>query len=336
MSKTIKQLELFILREKIIDLIRNFFKQKQFQYINCPVLNHSLPLEPNLYSFKTEWKYLNSKKELYLSCSPEASLKKILALGIKNCFSISPSFRNHEPADLEHNPEFLMLEWYRSSSGYQKIMQDVQELFIYIYDNISNSKKIKNKIVNYQNNKIYLDKKWPIFSFDKLFRKSCNIDFSKNPNLAKLKRIAVKKGYQIQSSTWSEIIDQFFLNDIVPKLPNGPFFLIDFPSKISPLCKKNSKKSYLAERFELYVGKLELANGNNENTDSKQVMRRFNEEQEYRTDNNLTTHPINKNFIQDLNILKGKKIAGAGLGVDRLLMLFTDTISIKQINSFAL
>src|SRR6266498_2907542 len=106
-------LQPYYIREELIHQTRQFFRTKNFREIIAPVLKESLPLEPNIYPFQTTWNRHNKQNPLYLVTSPESSLKKMLAKGVGNCFAIGHSFRNLESAGTKHNPEFLMLEWYR-------------------------------------------------------------------------------------------------------------------------------------------------------------------------------------------------------------------------------
>src|SRR5258708_367510 len=109
-------LQPFFIREEIIKSIRSFFEEQYFHEVIIPILYSSLPLEPTLYSFSTTWKTNEGDRELYLCTSPESALKKMLAVGIGNCFAIGKSFRNLESSGPRHNPEFLMLEWYREDA----------------------------------------------------------------------------------------------------------------------------------------------------------------------------------------------------------------------------
>lgn len=233
-----KKLEYYYTREKIIRLIREFFTIRNFHEVITPVLNDSIPFEPNIYPFETEWKTIKRTKKIFLATSPEKNLKKMLALGIGNCFSIGHSFRNLESSGPLHNPEFLMLEWYRKNSTYNDIMIDVQNLIVSIYRYIDTSSK-----------------KWPVFSLPQLFRKYTNIDL--------VEFIAEEKN--------RADYDKLFVNEIESRLPKTPLFLIDYPSIISPLCKPKKDNPLLAERFEFYMNGIELANGNTENTDVKSV-----------------------------------------------------------------
>lgn len=237
-----KNIRSSIIKEEIIKKIRRFFYRHNFHEVIVPILNEALPLEPNLYPFSTVWKTPSSDKTMYLSMSPERGIKRLLAEGIGNCFSISKSFRNIERSGSLHLPEFLMLEWYREKAVYTDIMSDVEKLF-----------------TNFG-----FKKNWPVLSLKKLFQKYLDLDLEKTI---------------VNNKSFFDDYDQLFVNEIENKLPKEPLFLIDFPAKISPLCQPQKGNPIFAERFELYIAGIEIGNGNTENTDIRFVQRLFEDQQ---------------------------------------------------------
>lgn len=291
-----KQLAFYLEREKIINFIRKFFIGQGFHEVITPILNSSIPFEPNIYPFKTQWTTSRGCKEFYLPTSPEKNLKKMISIGMKNCFSIGHSFRNLEAAGSLHTPEFLMLEWYRENADYKIIMSDTKKLL--------SSLDVK------------FTEGWEIFSLEDLFNKYAKLELKEIiQNEQKLFDYAKKKGYQIEGSSWSELYDQIFVNEIEKKLPKKQCFIIDFPSRISPLCKPKKDKAYLAERFELYIDGIELANGNTENTDIQSVKSGLRK-------------PLDREFLDSLRKMKNATYAGIGLGIDRLTMLISNHSSL--------
>lgn len=291
-----KQLDYYFLREKIIKSIREFFINRNFHEVITPVLNELIPLELNVYPFKTEG--------FYLSTSPEKNLKKMLAIGIGNCFSIGHSFRNLEALGPLHTPEFLMLEWYRKNADYTVIMSDVKKLINYIIDNIHHSDF--NVLKHYNT-----------FSLITLFREYTKLNL-KEIILSdkKLFDYAKEKSYQTKNASWHQLYDQIFVNEIESKLSKEPCFLIDFPSRVSPLCRPKKNKPYLAERFELYINGIELANGNTENTDIESVK-------------NGLRKPLDHEFLDSLKKMQNASYSGVGIGIDRLSMIFSNNSYIK-------
>jgi len=238
--------------------IRQHFWNLNFTEVEIPYLNTSLPLEPNLYSFKSTWAHHN--KNYFLPTSPEFALKKFLSNHRQNCFSISHCFRDLENKSPNHTPEFLMLEWYEIDKDYQDLMLSL--------------KKFIHHFIDIEFTTLTLPQKLPTNEPD---------------------------------------FNQFFLNKIESKLPkNKAVFITGYPPFLSPLAKAN-------ERFELYINGIEIANGCTENTDSQSITTAFNQEKEYRLKNKLPLHPISTSFAS--NSAKIEKVAGLGLGLDRLLKI---------------
>ena len=299
-----------IVREEVIKTIREFFYTQNFHEVVAPLLNSALPLESNLHPFITEHKYKNTTETFYLAMSPERGIKKMLAAGMGNCFAISPSFRNYERVGSLHLHEFIMLEWYRKGAVYTDIMDDVEIVL----------KSVDKKM----GNKIGIPKEhFPRISLNKLFEERTGEKLDAliiNEDL--LKKVAGKKGYKTEGSTWEELYDQLFVNEIESTFIQEPFFLIDFPARISPLCKKKKNSPHLAERFELYIHGVEIGNGNTENTDTESIRNLFEKEHK------KTGMPIDEEFLISLKAMKSDSYAGVGMGIDRLTMLFAGENSV--------
>lgn len=358
-----KNLRPIYIKEEVIKAVREFFAGQNFHEMITPVLNKSLPLEPNLYPFKTVWDRAGKREDFYLSTSPEAALKKMIANGMGDCFAVGHSFRNMEGSGRQHNPEFLMLEWYRENADYRKIMEDVRELVIFIKKRIDRYLMSSAGLsLNYQGKSADLGGEWKVFSLVELFKKYAGMDLIKlagpvgrfppasahdlravgRPS-SLTTRFTVKssddlliiqakrKGYKVDGANWEQLFNQIFLNEIEPELPKTPFFLTDFPARISPLCAVKKENPEIAERFEFYLFGMELGNGNTENTDSKSVKKHMEEEKKIREKNKRIMAPIDREFLKALEAMSGKKYAGIGLGIDRLAMIFADE---DDINSF--
>jgi len=312
-------LRTILIREQIIKSMREFFYAQSFHEIIIPVLNRSIPLEPNIFPFVTKWNTRNKTQTLFLSTSPERRIKQMIAKGVKNCFAIGSSFRNLEDSGTLHTPEFLMLEWYRKNATYKNIMDDTQHLL----KHISNSLKIENKLT------LDFSQTWKKISLSSLFSRFLKTDLNKIIEKEQLIfDIAQKKGYNIKNTSWNNLYDQLFVNEIESHLPREPFFLIDFPMQISPLCKPKKNNTLLAERFELYINGVEIANGNTENTDSESIYNNFVVEQNKRSN----SQPIDKKFIDSIAKIKAS-YAGIGLGVDRLTMLLAHCDRIDELGT---
>jgi elongation factor P--beta-lysine ligase len=310
-----------LIKQNIIKEIRNYFFKQNFTEFNLPLLQKTLPLEPNIHAFTTAWKTLKTQKQLYLPTSPEANLKKILAAGCDSVFSISPAFRNIEDASPTHNPEFLMLEWYRKNTDYQQIINDVQNLII----------SLKNNVNTVPNHAISFKLPWPTVTMNELWQKYVGVTLKSVIHEADLNKLAATKGYTTENSTWEQLFNQIFLNEIEPHIGFNPFIITQYPSKVSPLCAPIPRNPDLAERFELYIGGMEIGNGNTENTNTKLVKQAFIDEENYRNNNKIDVPTIDASFLTALDQLNTSPIAGMGLGIDRLTMIFANVKDISEV-----
>ncbi|MCL4374301.1 hypothetical protein M1523_00410 [Patescibacteria group bacterium] len=307
----------FFLREQIIKTARSFFDRRGFHEVMIPMLNPAIPNEPNIHPFTTTWKTRRGERRFFLPISPERHMKQTIAQGIIPCFSISPVMRNLEDAGSVHAPEFLMLEWYRIDTGYRRIIKDVRSLVNQLKQTLDRYLNLPTTtILRYQSQTVDLKSDWPIVSLEELFATVTGLNYQQVITDDRvLFDQAAKKGYAVNGSGWGELFDQIFVNEIVPALPNQPCFVTDFPARLSPLCRVNRNKPYLAERFEFYLFRVEVGNGNNENTDADQVAKVIDQDPE---------------FIETLRRLdrSGHRYAGVGLGLDRLIMVLTDQTQI--------
>lgn len=300
-------MEKYIIREKIIKIVREFFYKQDFHEVIPPLLNKTLPLEPNLKPFHTTHGYKGTEETLYLAMSPERGIKHILAMGMGNCFSISKAFRNYEQTGLLHLNEFIMLEWYRKGAVDSNIMDDVEKLLQTV------NKKMGNKVAM---------KEGPFqrISLNGLFKEKVGIALEELIRSEELMvETAKQKGYKTEGATWEELYDQLFVNEIESTFSLRPFFLVDFPARVSPLCAPQKTKPLFAQRFELYIHKMELGNGNTENTDTVSVRQTFEMESK------KTGMLIDEDFLTSLSNMKGSSYAGMGIGIDRLTMLYTNS-----------
>lgn len=333
--------QIFFIREKIIRAIRDFFYKKKFHEVETPLLVPSVIPESYLDVFETCLKdRLGNKRRMFLTTSPEASIKKLLAAGIGNCFEITKSFRNGETGSDTHNPEFTILEWYRVNANYKDIMKDCEELIFYIH------KRIRNNIT-YKNKKIDITPPWERISIVDALEKYADINFneitknSKNSPMFpvdKIAKTARKKGYSVtDNNSWEEIFNQIFLNEIEPHLGNHgkPTIIYDYPKPMAGLAKTKEDDPHLVERFEFYIAGLELGDCYSELTDYKEQADRFKREMQMIKKRKKTAVVADKDFLEALKIGL-PQCSGIAVGIDRLVMLFADAPSIKDTLLFPL
>lgn len=323
----------FFIREEVIKTIRSFFYERNFHEVLTPTLNEAIPIEPNIYPFTTQWNTRSHKKNRYLSTSPERGLKPMLAQGIGNCFAFGKCFRNLEGSGSLHTPEYMMLEWYRENATYFDIMTDLQNLILAVKHALDVFLHRKHSyILEYQGMKISLEKEtWPIYSLSDLFHIHTGLDMKEIIDDTVLFRKARRKGYEVEHATWSELFDQIFVQEIESQMQSSPYFITDFPARLSPLCVVQKERPYLAERFEFFMCGMEIANGNNENTDYAQVRSFFEKERKSRIRLDIPVPPLDEVFIHALKKMNesGKNYAGIGVGIDRLAMIMADQDSLE-------
>jgi lysyl-tRNA synthetase class 2 len=321
------------IHEWTIQALRNFFINNNFHEIDTPTLLPRIPIEPNLYPLKTTWTQKNIV--YYLPTSPESSLKKLIAKGVGNCFSISKVFRDLEDIGLTHNLEFSMLEWYEMDKNCHDIAQTTQKLILDVYHKIlrKQQKNITN-ILNYQDQTVDLSAPWYSFTLQQLFKDYANIDLSQNLTTDKIIATASSKGYNTDDvTTWEPLYTQIFINEIESKLPQDkPVIIFDYPSQLSPLCLPCPNSPGFSQRFEFYIGGMEIGNAYTELNNSKIIKQNFEIETKFRQKNNLPIHPYDQEFVEACGQLP--PCGGIGLGVDRLAMLFANTSNIKDVLYF--
>jgi len=330
MNKMNKKIEIQIKREKVKDEIRSFLKKRKFLEVETPLVVKDISPEPYINPLSLEfYGEKNNKHKGYLITSPEYSLKKLLSFGFENIFEITKAFRQKEFFGGLHNPEFTILEWYRTKADYKAIMKDIEELVFTL-----NKKINKNRLLTYQGIKIDLTPPWLKISIKKAFQKYAKVNLDKIRETKKFRNALEKKGYKfLKNCHWNDFFYLVFLNEIEPKLPkNLPVILYDYPLYQAALAKRKSKNSFYAERFEVFIAGMEIANAFSELTDWKEQLKRLKEDQKLRKKLNKEFVVIDKKFIEALK--SGiPESAGIAVGIDRLEMLILD---IKDINDLLL
>ncbi len=317
------------LRAKVLTLIRQFFNDEGLLEVDTPLIELCPSMEPAISSFTTDYLGATQKRQLYLQSSPEYAMKKLLASGFENIFQITKSFRNGEITRL-HNPEFTILEWYRTDCDYQVIMNDVEKLLTFIREGLQLGEEIK-----YLNKKVDLSPPFGKLYIKDAFKLFAGIDLDEIRN-EDYHSILRNRGLSIDSSEsdFNTFFYYIFVNDVEPRLgADKPQFLVDFPAQLGSLARNKPGDDTYVERFELYIHGLELCNAFSELNDHDEQKRRFALEKRKRVDSGLPDYPIDTDFLAFLK--HGMPpAAGIAFGIDRLLMLFADTDDINDVILF--
>lgn len=325
-------LQQYLLREQVIDGIRQFFKSQSFHEVETPLLVERPSTETYLEFFETELELASGlTKRGFLITSPEYAMKKLLAAGMTHIFQLTKSFRNGEGLSSRHNPEFLILEWYRTEADYTHIMSDCEVLLVHLVTQTRGLTNGKAKII-YQGRDYDLTPPWPRISVPEAFERYAQISLEELLDEQLLLKVAAKKGYQIaESTTWEEVYNQIFLNEIDPKLAefNTPVILYDYPVSQAALSRRKDSDPRLAERFEFYLAGIELGNAFSELIDPQEQQKRLKEDLKFRKEIGRKSYDLDEDFIDALK--EGlPPTGGIAVGVDRLIMLLADVPSIHD------
>lgn len=315
--------EKYFVREKVLKSIRAFFEHEKFHEVETPILIARPPAESYLDVFETT--LLNRQRKgtpAYLTTSPEVPLKKLLVAGIGNCYALTKSFRNMETQSTMHNPEFTILEWYRVGADYFDIMKDCENLLLQLAG--------KNTLV-YRGKTIDLSAPWERITVAEAFQKYADVRFDEFLDFEKAKQIVVKKGYKVEkNSTWEQLYNQLFLNEVESHLGQGkPTILYEFPAVVAALAKLKQEDKRFAERFEFYIAGLELGDAYSELTEADEQEERFKKELVEIKRLGKTSYDYDHDFIEALRVGL-PKCSGIAVGVDRLVMLLSDTKDIAD------
>lgn len=320
-----------ILRCKIIQGIRQYFLDQGFVEIETPYLVASPGMEPHLSALELYCTYPNDTRgKKYLHTSPEYSMKKLLGQGWERIFQICRVFRDEEISET-HQIEFTMLEWYRAQADYQKIMEDCEGLLTFLSEKVLGEEQI-----SYQGKGVNLSSPFDRLSVARAMSLYGGVDIEKNRDGLALLEEAQARGYRFdRSATYSydDVFFKVFLESVEPRLGfPKPTILYDYPASMAALARLKPGNPFWAERFELFVAGLELANAFSELTDPAEQRRRFEEEQRLRAQLGKPVYPIDEELLEAL--FKMPPSAGIALGVDRLIMLFCDAPTIQEVLAF--
>ncbi|MCQ9208682.1 MAG: lysine--tRNA ligase [Omnitrophica bacterium] len=310
--------ETFILRSRMVSKIREFLDGSGYLEVETPML-HERPGGATGKPFKTHHEALDM--DLFLRIAPELYLKRLLVGGFERVYEINRSFRN-EGISTRHNPEFTMLEVYTAYHDYEDTMKLTKELITFLAEEILEKKELK-----YQGKTIDFSH-WERRSFQELMQKNFDIHPHEPEEvwIAKLR----KKGVRLEQGTLSRSQLLNIIADLVtPEVKNHPVFVTDLYTELCPLARTKEREPLLTERFELFIAGMEIANAYSELNDPQEQRRRFSEQLAGKDEQ----QQIDEDFVLALEY--GMPPAGGlGIGIDRLVMLFTDSPSIREVILF--
>jgi lysyl-tRNA synthetase class 2 len=318
------------LRAAVFAAIRSFFDTQNFLEVDTPLMVSAPDTEPSIEPFQMTWNESGKSHTAYLTPSPEFLLKRLLAAGSGNVYQMSHIFRDFEPSQGQHNPEFMMLEWYRTNADYTDIMKDTEALIKSVLKKTTGV----DSTLTYQNTVVGLQGSWERLSVSEAFEKYAGVPQDTLLNESVLIQAATDKGYNTKDSSYGDAFYQIFLNEVEKKLGfTRPTFLYDYPVQQAALARKKASDSRLAERFELYIAGIELANAFSELTNWQEQEERLQNQVGKRKANNQKVWEYDHDFIEALKL--GLPVTGGiALGVDRLIMLLADAADISEVLPF--
>lgn len=313
----------FVKRSIVIKAVRDFLESKGFIEVETPMM-HPIPGGATARPFKTHHNALGI--DLYLRIAPELYLKRLLVGGYERVYELNRNFRN-EGISTKHNPEFSMLEFYIAYRDYHFLMSFTEELITHV------SKKTLGTLkIPYGDTIIDLTPPWPRISMlEALMQKGVPQeifdDSEKARAWAKANKIEIEEG-----ASPGKILDEIFKERVEPELIQ-PTFIIDHPVELSPLAKKKPDNPALAERFELFITSREIANAFSELIDPIEQRQRLLTQVEAKAQGDEEAHWMDEDFVRALEYGM-PPAAGEGIGIDRLVMLLTNSQSIRDVILF--
>ncbi len=286
-------------RARMIQAIRQFFISRDYLEVETPIRVPTQAPEAHIDPLTSEGWFLHT--------SPELCMKRLLAAGYPRIFQIARCFRAEERGAL-HISEFTLLEWYRSQIDYKAMMEECEDLLLYLAEVLCHE-----NVITYQGKEIVLERPWERISVRDAFERYSPIT--------------------MEEALEQDRFDEIMVSHIEPRLGRKrPTFLYDYPASLAALSRLKKGDPTLAERFELYMGGLELANAFSELTDCDEQKARFAREQEHRRKMGKPPYPEPERFLAALPHMP--EASGIALGVDRLAMLFTDSKTIDDVVTF--
>ena len=318
--------EVFEKRSRIVRLLRRFFEERDFLEVETPMMQ-AIPGGAAARPFTTHHNTLDM--DLYLRVAPELFLKRLLVGGFERVFELNRNFRN-EGISVRHNPEFTMLEFYQAYATFEDLIRLTEELFIAIANEIAGS-----MTMSYGGETIDLTPPWRRLTIREAVMTHGGAEPSDVASLAGLQSFAKKRGLAVDlNAPYGNLLVEVFEEVAEVKLIQ-PTFVTGYPLEVSPLARKNDQDPSLVDRFELYIGGRELANAFSELNDSADQRQRFLEQTEKRNAGDDTANPIDDDYVRALEYGM-PPAAGEGIGIDRLVMFFTDSPSIRDVILFPL
>jgi lysyl-tRNA synthetase class 2 len=318
--------EIFYRRSRIIQLLREFMNKHDFFEVETPMMQ---PRAGGAMArpFKTHHNALDM--DFYLRIAPELYLKRLVTGGLERVYEINRNFRN-EGISTFHNPEFTMMEFYWTYTTFEDLMSFTEALFTFVARDIFGGLKF-----NYQGTEIDLAPSWQRISVKEALVQIAGMEPAALKNQAQALAFARKAGCEIKETDSHGKVLMAIFDELVEKKLIQPTFVTHYPIEVSPLSRRSASDINFTDRFELYIYGKEIANAFSELNDPADQKERFLQQLSQRDAGDDEAHEMDEDYIRTLEYAM-PPTAGEGIGIDRLVMLFTDSASIRDVILFPL
>jgi lysyl-tRNA synthetase class 2 len=316
--------QIFWTRARIVSALRRFLDEHGFIEVETPILQ---PIYGGAAArpFFTHHNQLH--QDLFLRISFELYLKRLLVGTYDRVYEIGRDFRN-EGVSFKHNPEFTQLEFYAAYWDYYDVMVFTEQMLSTVATEVTGS-----PVITYQEQEIDLRPPWKRITLRGAIQEACGIDYVAHPTAESLAKAMQAIGHQPNpKSSWGKLVDSLLGTHVEPKLIQ-PTFVLDYPRDISPLAKTKPDDPTHVERFEFFIGGMEMGNAFSEINDPLDQEQRFQEMGRLYDADDEEAHPMDEDYLQAMRYGMPPN-GGFGTGVDRLVMLFTDQTSIRDVLLF--
>ena len=318
--------DVFETRSRILRLVRKFFEERDFLEVETPMMQ-AIPGGAAARPFTTHHNALYL--ELFLRIAPDLFLKRLLVGGIERVFELNRNFRN-EGISVRHNPEFTMLEFYQAYATFEDLMRLTEELFVSLANEVTGSLQIP-----YGEHLIDLKPPWRRMTIADAIALYGSVETKEIATVGGLQSFAKSQGLQVDvNAPYGALLVEVFEEVAEAKIIQ-PTFISGYPIEVSPLARKNENNPALVDRFELFIAGRELANAFSELNDPADQRQRFVEQMKARAAGDDTANPIDEDYLRALEYGM-PPAAGEGIGIDRLVMFFTNSASIRDVILFPL
>ena len=313
--------DLFLKRARTIAEIRRWFDDRGFVEVETPVLQ---PLYGGALArpFTTHHNALD--RDLYLRIATELYLKRLVVGGVDKVYELGKDFRN-EGISHKHNPEFTMLEWYEAYADYNDVANELEGLVSSVAEKVLGTTKVER-----DGETIDLSPPWRRLTLREAIEEKTGIDVLAHPSREELAK-AMDSEPDAEEG-WGKLVDGLLSKEVEPTLIQ-PTFIVDYPVELSPFAKRHRSDEGLVERWEAFVGGIEISNAFTELNDPEEQRRRFEAQAEETARGDEETQPYDETFVESLE--QGMPpTGGAGLGIDRLVMILTGASSLREVVLF--